>query len=159
MKPVAYLAALAALLAAAGCGGASSSGDAPPDRSTGFAPAERTDTVGGAPKQTPDDSAPKPERAAKRRAGDTPIPLGTPVDARDARVRRAIADLLHPGRAGDGDPAPPRRGGKEGGDGGYVGGLLDRLRRQLREKVGQLPDRSEGGSDDDSGLGVLEMLR
>jgi hypothetical protein len=149
------IAAVAALAVWAGCGGASSSGDAPRDQSTGFAAAERT-ADGGAPKQTPDE--PKPERKVKPGAEDTPVPLGTPLDARDARVRRAIADLLHPRKAGAEGSAPSDRGSKDEGD-GDVGGLLDRLRRQIHERLEQLPGQSDGHPKHDDGLGVLEMLR
>jgi hypothetical protein len=150
------------LVVVAGCGGSSSSGDAPrPPASDSAA----TKEMAGAPKpertnRRSNRATPaRPDAKAKKRGADVQVPLGVPLDARSPRVRRAIATLLHPdgeNRGGSG-----RGNSQRGGQGQRRGalGLLDQIRAAARERLdqpqGTHPQRSERGG----ALHILEMLR
>jgi hypothetical protein len=139
--------ALLALLAVAvGCGDEPSSTveetDSPATER--IAVGEAVGRPGGRP--TGGDAVAKPEHSEKKeksaeRLRPRPVPTGVPLDPRDPRVRKAIADLLDPPRRDDSHP--PTDGGKPR-DGGLRGILNQLLQGENRES----PDSTERESPD-----------
>src|SRR5262249_19108275 len=119
MKPTVHAIAIAvAIVVVAGCGDTSSPSGSDTERGAGPA----ADRVGkvidpgvSAPQARRGRGADRAKTTAEpsgkaESAGEAArVPLGVPLNAREPRVRRAIAQLLHPPRAGD-------RGGGPNGD-------------------------------------------
>ncbi|HEY1355862.1 MAG TPA: hypothetical protein VGF09_06065 [Solirubrobacterales bacterium] len=82
------------------------------------------------------------------------VPPGDRLNARSARVKKAITDLLHPSSKSGGEG---RQGGQEQRGGAL--GILERIRRAARERLHQIQGRNQGGSQQGGGLPILEMLR
>jgi hypothetical protein len=144
------IAILAALTVVVGCGSEASSGRPPQDRSTEAAE----------PESHPAPVAPVKASGQQGDSGTaaTPIPRGTPLKAKDPRVQRAIADLLHPEQDGQ-DQKPPRDDHQGEDKKGGRGGVLDQILRDLRKNAEQLqpddhPSKQEGGIKT-----ILEMLK
>ncbi len=160
MKRSAYaIAILAALAVVTGCGGGSSSGDSSHGRPESAA--ATLDRLGGRVQQgSPAGQAEAGEKAdnGKPRAQ---VPQGVPLDTRSARVRKAIADLLHPESKGHGDGESSHSEAQKGANADRRGGLgiLEQLRRAVHERLQLLPGKDRGRSDHDGGPGILEMLR
>jgi hypothetical protein len=165
MKRSAYaIAILAALAVVTGCGGGSSSGDSSHGRPESAAAA--LDRLGGRVQQRSSrQGSPARQAEAGEKADNgkprAQVPQGVPLDTRSARVRKAIADLLHPenkshGR-GESSRSETQKGAKPDRRGGL--GILEQLRRAVHERLQQLPGKDRGRSDHDGGPGILEMLR
>src|SRR6188472_1335897 len=156
-RSVSVSAILAALAIATGCGGGSSSGDSSHPRPESAAAAldrlgERVQQA-TAPRGSPARKAEPEERGAGQEGSGVQLPQGVPLDTRSSRVRKAIADLLHPRKHSrqDGEKAPSRKGS--------VLGILEQLRRAAREKIGRVPRKGRDHSGDEGGSSILDMLR
>lgn len=165
IKPTICAIAIATALAVvAGCGSASSSGEASESRPESAAAA--ANKMAGAVEP---EAATKPAEASQKKPRDKggdgktedQVPLGVPLDARSAGVRKAIADLLHPDKQSRGEGrsagAEARTGEREHRGGGL--GLLDQIRRATRERLHQIQGRDRDGSQQGGGLHILEMLK
>ena len=103
----------------------------------------------------------KPDPEANRAEAEAPLPLGVPVDARDARVRQAIAGSLHPDRSSGNDDGAGRDENQSKGEDrrGNQIGILEQIRRAARGHLEQLAGPDRGHSRRGGGLNILEMLR
>ena len=108
--------------------------------------------------------SPEPEHRASGNpdhSGTTapaPLPRGVPLNTKDPRVQRAIADLLHPQRTEQSNKPSDDNGSNHGNGDGHHGGVLEQILRDLRKRTQQLnPDHHP--SKDEGGLGILEMLK
>ncbi len=158
-------AALVALIAAAGCGNASSSTDASHNRQAS-APAPTGKAASLVPGPTKRQSAPEaPSHSSKKSGGAQPgasVPLGVPLDANSAAVRRAIAGLLHSNNGGNGNGAGGENNHGNGHDQSQDPlGILGQLRHAAQERLEQVtkPKPHQHRAQQGGPLHILEMLR
>ncbi|HEY7256311.1 MAG TPA: hypothetical protein VH476_06460 [Solirubrobacterales bacterium] len=172
-RSICAIAVASALAALAGCGGASSpsstSGEAPQNHpeSAAAAVGGMAGAVEGAPATRrpaqPDERHPTNKKEEENRKADREpqVPAGVPSNARSARVKKAILDLLHPDAKSQGNgssgPGEPKKQAQ--GQGGSVLRILGQLRRAAQERLEHLPGKEQGGSTHEGGRGILEMLR
>ena len=117
------------------------------------------------PAAVPPDRTPPSHRAsgAQDQSGRTaaaPLPRSVPLNTKDPRVRRAIADLLHP-RETDRGQEPPDDDRSHQSKGDDRGGVIEQILGALRKHAQQLQpnDHPSHHEDGENGLGILEMLK